>query len=617
MSIKEKSPEFYEYYPKLFHDYYSEIDTDIVKTLSEAGHNYYLSVLKLDAIVDNKEFHKIFQVLELQEETIKKLSSVYPIHHVFWEYWNKRKEEYFEAISLEKNLWKDLTLENYHEVADKKSAFGKVAIDCLHTLSEDKKIETYNLLLESHKYFSIGFQLYDDITDFNEDFEKKQFNWAIYQLSKSIDFSKYNNDVITLNKLLYIEGTGINILNESIQYFERAKEIVKKLPEKSLWHDTINDFKQTIVGYRDITQGYIKTIQERTKIRKTSVNGHFFYFERVNINAFYKGLEYIKSDFLQNYANLKHIMYLGSIEGFENDTDIHSSDTFQRALINECLLDIIQHFNIDAKDYFDKENQYLIDRQNTDNIGAWSYFPTVQEIAADIDDLGQIMQQFIKTGNKELINKYCLKAIDIAINERSQPNGGIETWIIPKENFTKKQQKQELFNSTKWGKGADVEVVANFIYALTLFETEKYQSTIENTITYIISEQKEQGYWESRWYYGKFYGTYVCLRLLNEFPTQYGLIKQNVKEFLIDAQNEDGSFDEEQYKNLSTSFAIFCMNILKSSELEEIKKKAQKYLSYNQLENGSWNAENFIKPKAHEPYKSKTLTTAYVLKALL
>ena len=86
---------------------------------------------------------------------------------------------------------------------------------------------------------------------------------------------------------------------------------------------------------------------------------------------------------------------------------------------------------------------------------------------------------------------------------------------------------------------------------------------------------------------------------------------------MIDTQNEDGSFDEEQYKNLSTSFAIFCMNILKSSELEEMKKKAQHSLMKNQLENGSWNAENFIKPKAHQPYKSKTLTTAYVLKALL
>jgi hypothetical protein len=47
------------------------------------------------------------------------------------------------------------------------------------------------------------------------------------------------------------------------------------------------------------------------------------------------------------------------------------------------------------------------------------------------------------------------------------------------------------------------------------------------------------------------------------------------------------------------------------------KNKAQRFLIENQLKDGSWKAENFIKPKAHEPYKSRTLTTAYALKALL
>ena len=98
-----------------------------------------------------------------------------------------------------------------------------------------------------------------------------------------------------------------------------------------------------------------------------------------------------------------------------------------------------------------------------------------------------------------------------------------------------------------------------------------------------MSEQKEQGYWESRWYYSKFYGTFVCLRLLSEYPTQYEKIKQKIKEFLLDSQNEDGSFDVEQYKNLSTSFAIFCINLLDSPELGKMKKKAQDYLIKNQL----------------------------------
>lgn len=617
MSIKEKSSSFYEYYPKLFHGYFPDIEEGVIDLLSKAGFYFYQSVMQLDAIVDNQENHRIFNVLDLQEQSIKILATIYEDKSDFWSLWKIRKNEFRDAISLEKNLWNGFSMENYQEVADKKSAFGKVAIDCLYTLSGNKDEKKYNMLLESHKYFSVAFQLYDDIVDFEDDFNKKQFNKAVYKLSQIIDFSKYNNDPIVLNKLLYIEGVGTDILNKSITYLEKAKKIVCELSENSLWSETIDNLKFSIIEYRNITHSYIKTIQERSRIKKISTQRDFFNFDNIGNCNIFKGLNFIKSDYIQNYIDLKHIMYLGEIDGFENNTDIHSSDTFQRALLNDCLLDISEKFNLNTKCFFQKENNYFIKSQNNDDIGAWSYFPTVQEIAADIDDLGQIMQQFIRTDNVELIRKYCLKAIEIAIYERTQTNGGIETWIIPQKNLTEKQKKQELFNSTKWGKGADVEVVANFVYSLNLFDAEKYKSTIENAIKYIVSEQKEQGYWESRWYYSKFYGTFVCLRLLSEYPTQYEKIKQKIKEFLLDSQNEDGSFDVEQYKNLSTSFAIFCINLLDSPELGKMKKKAQDYLIKNQLENGSWVAENFIKPKVHEPYKSKTLTTAYVLKALL
>lgn len=575
--------------------------------------------MQLDAVIDNQENHRIFNVLDLQENAIKILSTIYEDGNNFWNLWETRKREFRKAISLEKNLWNNPSEENYNKVADMKSAFGKVAIDSLFIFSENSNnSEIYNLLLESHKYFSIGFQLYDDIIDFTEDFNKKQFNWAVYELSKTLDFSKYKYDVNILNKLFYIDGTSVILFEKSIYYLEKAKKVIEKLPPDSLWLDTICDFEKTILQTKDSVNGYVKTIEEKANTkRKLIQEDYFFDFNKVTIDFFFKGLQFIKSDFLQNYVDLKHFMYLGGMEGFENEIDIHSSDTFQRALLNDCLLEIAHSFNLNLQVFIEKENQYIEGRQNKDNIGAWSYFPTVQEIAADIDDLGQIMQQFIKTGNGKLVDKYCIKAISIAVSERTQPSGGIETWILPKVNLTEKQKKQDLFNSTKWGKGADVEVVANFVYALTLLDSEKYKSTIEKAIKYIISEQKEQGYWESRWYYGKLYGTYVCLRLLNEFPTQYGAVKQKIKDFLIGFQNADGSFDENQYKNLSTSFAIFCMNLLEFPELEKMKNSAQQFLIEHQHENGSWKAENFIKPKAHEPYKSKTLTTAYALKALL
>lgn len=83
------------------------------------------------------------------------------------------------------------------------------------------------------------------------------------------------------------------------------------------------------------------------------------------------------------------------------------------------------------------------------------------------------------------------------------------------------------------GKGTDVEIVANFIYSLFEYNYKKYSKIIRKGINYIISEQKEAGFWESRWYYGNYYGIYVCLRLLNCFPNDYEEIKQKALNFII------------------------------------------------------------------------------------
>lgn len=277
-------------------------------------------------------------------------------------------------------------------------------------------------------------------------------------------------------------------------------------------------------------------------------------------------MDFIAKEFSENYVELQHFMWLSKKEGFNNKTQLHYSDTFQRAMLNDCLLHISEKFGLKTDIFFKDENNYFLSRVNNDTIGTWSYFPTVQEVAADIDDLGQIMQQFIQTQENQLIDKYCLKAIDIVTQDRTIKNGGIETWIIPKDNLTEVQKRQDHFNSTKWGKGPDVEVVANFLYALFLYNAEKYSGIIKKGIDYIIYQQKHDGFWDSRWYYGNYYGTYVVLRLLESFPNEFEKEKQKSLDFIKNTQNEDGSFGSDEHKNLSTALLvcpliIFLMNI--------------------------------------------------------
>jgi vacuolar-type H+-ATPase catalytic subunit A/Vma1 len=87
----------------------------------------------------------------------------------FWKFWNNSRNDYIEAIKIDHRLRnsKDVAFEEYQELADKKSTFGKIAaIYSLKILSntEDANI-IYQKILLSHYYFSIGLQLYDDVKD--------------------------------------------------------------------------------------------------------------------------------------------------------------------------------------------------------------------------------------------------------------------------------------------------------------------------------------------------------------------------------------------------------------------------------------------------------------------
>jgi len=377
--------------------------------------------------------------------------------------------------------------------------------------------------------------------------------------------------------------------------------------------------RKTISIYIEITNGYIGTISKKLEIASTKREDKYFfkYSNKVNDNIILKGLDYIRKDFDQNYSELLHYMYFSKNRGFESDDSVHFSDTFQRAMLNDCLLDVMNKYNCFDQEYLDKECEYLLSRVNQDEIGGWSYFPTVSEIAADIDDLGQIIQFFLKSKRKDLVEKYAIIPIQIVLENRINLNGGIETWIIPKNNKTTLQKRQTHFNGL-WGNGPHLEVVANFIYALHEYNSVVYEKYIKNALRYIINEQKEDGYWESRWYYGNYYGIFTCLRILIKYKEKH---QENISfalNYLLETQKIDGGYGLNTESNsdaLNTALALLSMKMLLDKEHETIQK-ATHYLLNTQNEKGYWEDIEFIKPRQQEPYSSKTLTTAFVIKSL-
>jgi hypothetical protein len=620
LSSLDHSHSFYRYYPRLFSKYFPQVDPIIILDLSDAGYLYYQATLMLDSLIDKQDLSQLRTTLLLQEETIKILTSIYGINSPFWGHWSKRKLEYFEAVKFEKELYFEevVSFESYCQLAEKKAAFGNIAIDCLWNLSNEKNNKVYEKLIESHKYFSIGLQLCDDIKDFKEDFINGQFNWGVYKLSLLYNIDQNSSDISNLNKLFYIKGIAQEMFEIAIGQFDYALKTLEELSVSGEWQSIVFQTQKSAKKDFEILVHYLNSIQNKVNQKNSMLNHIFFdFFSLPDLNI-KRGLEFIEIQFRDSYPDLKHRMFLGSLDGFENSNQIHESDIFARAMLNDCLFSISKKYNLDIKPFLVQECKYLIENRKKDEIGGWSYFPDVNEIAADIDDLAQIMQLFLVVERQDFVKEYCLYPLEIALTNRTSDDGGIETWIIPKHNLSDLQKKQDYFNQTRWGRGPDIEVLANFIYTLYLTDNYKYQNQIFKSIEYIIKHQKEEGSWESTWYHGDFYGTYVCLRLLSLFGSKYSKITEKSLRFIEKSQNTNGGFalsPKKESDPLSTSFAIMAYKQF-VPEKNLVTKRAIDYIYSSQQPDGGWMDVNFIKPKLLAPFKSRTLTTGFVLKAL-
>lgn len=640
--FSKKNPDYYMRYPRLFRHVFGEHTDEQIDLLCIAGFLYYRSIILMDAMLDGKmkRFgdHAAMAPVAIsvcQEEAIKILTHIFGWRSDFWNYWNLRKKEYLQAFFLEKKVSNDqscFSVELYESIAEKKAAIGKVAIDALFVLSGQKDEQLYQALISGHELFSIGLQLNDDFQDFEEDALDNQFNWAVFHTRQSLpnthtDKLNLAADIPFLKKSMYINGVAVSTLNRSLEYFDKALHCLAFLP-------VAPDFSDILEGSKSETHNVLQQIREYFAILKTQITlsdvniAKYPLFQLLPNNqspvnsllnkSFYAILNDANSDF----SALKHIMFLGGYEGFDNSSEIHIGDIFQRAILLEILCDLKERTNNPKIDQLiQSEVEYLYSQKLNTSPGGWSYFPTVKEIAPDADDLGQILQGFARTHHYNYIQHDCIPLLEILFKDNFvESKGAVETWIIPRENRTELQTIQDHFNATKWGKGPDPEVVANLLYGVVTAGLTQYDKQVKMGISYLLSQQRTDGLWKSRWYYGPYYGTYVCLRLLKAVMPENTIAFDKALNRLKLTQKSDGSWPNTGGASsaLSTALALMCFATHNDALYEEVIDKARKYLIHEGLNhNGVYPAEPFIIPKGGQAYKSKTMTTAYVLKALI
>lgn len=612
----------YDGYPYLFLSAFPSLTLSDVQPLARAGRIFAQSLFAYDNVMDG--FSPATSALgaqAMQFETYHLLYQLFPPDSPFWKRFRRYMSEYANACLEEQRFaagersWREFTEPLAIEIATAKTGIAKATIAGLTELAGDDSL--LEPLIESIHHYYVARQMWDDLHDWKEDLQTGIPSLLLSRVLHERPAQEERKAALDqMARELYYGGHAQYVLGLALDSLDAADDLTTDIPDL-LWRRTLTEMRRQCEALLDDVNRIVRRNLQRVREQPQFTLKLPAAQSRWQQLA-WDALRLIVRQWQLGFGEARHIMHLAHEEDFSATQEYHYGDVFQRALIADALCDVAPTLNGHLQPIVDHELNYLLSRRLTSGVGGWSYFPTVPELAPDADDLGQVMQVLLRAGRREKIVKYCEPPLATLLRDNARADGSFETWIVPATGRTPEQERQAEFNQSKWGVGPDNEVMANLLYALALYDPMRFDETIRNGIAYLESQQEANGCWMSRWYYGPYYGTYVCLRLLSaarpESPTTRGALR-----FLRQDQNIDGGWGlEETSDPLSTSLALLGLASVQDGDSSSDPDRAERALSYlrhSQESDEGWPSIQFIRPRMNEPYSSRTIVNAYVLKA--
>ena len=553
------NPSYYLCYPYLFNAYFQIKDKEVLNLLSVSGFLYYKAVILIDDIFDNKDsknnFQKFFTANICQEETVKILSSFFPVNSSFWKTWNARKFEYAKAYKLDKTLTEIKDYSEFEALADYKSAFGKIAIDCLYHISEVKNKSMYLDLLESHKYFYVSFQIMDDITDYCEDFNNGQFNISRHELISRLNTesdSIENYSVVEQKKLVYLKNVAENLYERALNYLDTSLNLQSKYnPVKhDFWINEINSLYNTAVTHLQNIKGYINVYHTERKKSTVTQNP-----KKIKETIEF-GIYYLESNQLSN----------GSWNDIFNDAGI--SDVWVTSYVTYAMENVLPCTQINIARNFTEKSKVPN--------GLWGYNKTW------IDDADSSSFALLSLNVSENIEDHITQWLTFQ-NE----DGGFSTYN-DKDILLSSLNSPHIQNVEGWLQSHFcVSAVAYLVFAeLKISSKNEFKRLRSYILKTLKSSESNLSYWWSNDIYAIYY-LILGADKLNDLEI-LDLCEKRL-EYLIGQDSEFNYFDKGL---LLSSLCLTDRYFTKYSD--KVRKVADQILS-NQLADGSWEESYALK----------------------
>jgi squalene-hopene/tetraprenyl-beta-curcumene cyclase len=619
----------YDCYPYLFQEAFPNIPSDRLSDFSVASSLFATSLIFSDKIIDlsmqaHASAQRMLHVVALQTEALSYLHQLFPASSPFWERFRTYMGQYYQACIREKRFvsgelsWRDYDEDIAWTLATGKSGVSQAIIAGLVDLAGT---EQYLLpFTRSLNLFNFSCQMFDDICDWKEDYLNRSPSLVLCRLLKERPVEPKEQDLKQIARELYYGGHICTVLQQAIDAFDEAISIV---PGNVSWIHLVSKLRERC---EDLLTDIIKISQSN---RRRTAEQPVFQMELPAPQTqcqqlAWQGLHYLVQQWQKGFGEARHVMGFSYKYGFTGKSEFQYGDIFQRAVMAEIFSDVNQAFSLKLQPVINYEINYLIENRLHAGIEGWGYFPDLPELPPDADDLAQVMQVLLLNNRLEDVSRYCEQPLRVLLEENRHDDGSFETWIIPAHNRTLEQERHTYYAANAWGTGADVDVMANVLYTLALYDETRFAEVIQSGTEYIEKHQAEDGSWTSTWYHGPFYGTYVCTRLLAKVkPTSPAI--DRVRAFLKSSQHADGRWGmpEKEGDPLNTSLALLSWAYLtQPGKLEDAAPSVQKalaYLQYSYDEEGQcWPYQEYIRmqrPMHVLSYGSKSITTAYVIKA--
>jgi hypothetical protein len=196
-------------------------------------------------------------------ESLHLLYKLFPCESTFWSFYSTYFDEYARSVLHEqdKNLYMDGTDANFHSIAKGKAAMAKYPVAALAVLSgqEDK----LPLLAESLDCFHVGYQYWDDLVDWREDFETPKHSLLLARAVATIPPEKRSEQPeefrAQVGRVVYYSGLAQQQLGEAFKWFEQASDLSLKVGGV-MWANHVKTLqRQTVALANDLRSISAKT----------------------------------------------------------------------------------------------------------------------------------------------------------------------------------------------------------------------------------------------------------------------------------------------------------------------------------------------------------------------